>query len=60
MSRNKGKLTSIQRASPHVVGHKQTAILEHGPGGASIRFGKFMLDKPRDAAPRPEQKKPKK
>ncbi len=57
MSKNKGKSSSVQKASPYIVGPEQTAILEHGPTGAFIRFGKFMLDKPRAAAPRPKRKK---
>ncbi len=57
MSKNKGKSSSVQKASPYIVGPEQTAILEHGPTGASIRFGKFMLDKPQAATPRPKRKK---
>lgn len=57
MSKRKMQFQSADEVGAHVVREEQTAVLDHTPAATSILFGKFMLDRPRPAGPRPEPPK---
>jgi hypothetical protein len=60
MKKGRMEFKSADKAGVHVVRQEPMTVLYHTPAATSIHCGKFMLDKPRSAGPRPERPKKKK